>query len=545
MEMHFATVWEAIADAVPDSPAVVNGAVRRSWREYDDRAARLAAAFTAAGLGPDSKVGLYLYNSNEYLEAQYGAFKMRAVPVNVNYRYLDDELAYLLDNSDAEAVVFHRSLGDRVGRVHARLPELKLMVEVDDGPRSDDGPGVAGAIAYEDLVAAHDPMPRIERREDDLYMLYTGGTTGMPKGVMYAMGGMTDWFVKAGFPSIGVVAPSDAAEIAPLVAEAARAGTRSICIPACPLMHGTGMWLGAFIPHLLGGTVITLQSRSLDAHELLDVAQRERATALVIVGDAFAKPIVRALDEAAERGEPYDTGSLQMVVSSGVMWTAEVKEALLERMPQLVLVDAIGSTEGSIGLSLTMRGVSGETAKFTRDPTTKVFTDDGREVAPGSGDVGMVAAGGNVPLGYYKDEDKSARTFRVIDGVRYSFAGDLATVHEDGSLVLLGRGSQVINSAGEKVFPEEVEEAVKRVAGVNDCLVVGLEDERFGEVVTAVASLVPGAAVDEATIIAAVKQQLAGYKAPRRVVIVAEVPRAPNGKADYRAAKQHALAAAS
>jgi 3-oxocholest-4-en-26-oate---CoA ligase len=545
MEMHFATVWEAIADAVPDSPAVVNGAVRRSWREYDDRAARLAAAFTAAGLGPDSKVGLYLYNSNEYLEAQYGAFKMRAVPVNVNYRYLDDELAYLLDNSDAEAVVFHRSLGERVGRVHARLPELKLMVEVDDGPRSDDGPGVAGAIAYEDLVAAHDPMPRIERREDDLYMLYTGGTTGMPKGVMYAMGGMTDWFVKAGFPSIGVAAPSDAAEIAPLVAEAARAGTRSICIPACPLMHGTGMWLGAFIPHLLGGTVITLQSRSLDAHELLDVAQRERATALVIVGDAFAKPIVRALDEAAERGEPYDTGSLQMVVSSGVMWTAEVKEALLERMPQLVLVDAIGSTEGSIGLSLTMRGVSGETAKFTRDPATKVFTDDGREVAPGSGDVGMVAAGGNVPLGYYKDEDKSARTFRVIDGVRYSFAGDLATVHEDGSLILLGRGSQVINSAGEKVFPEEVEEAVKRVAGVNDCLVVGLEDERFGEVVTAVASLVPGAAVDEATIIAAVKQQLAGYKAPRRVVIVAEVPRAPNGKADYRAAKQHALAAAS
>jgi 3-oxocholest-4-en-26-oate---CoA ligase len=541
MELHFATVWEAIADELPDSPAVVNGVVRRSWREYDDRAARLAAAFTAAGLGPQSKVGLYLYNSNEYLEAQFGAFKIRAVPVNVNYRYLDDELAYLLNNSDAEAIVFHRSLGERVARVKPRLPGLKLLVEVDDGGEPADA---AGTVAYEELVASHEPQARQPRREDDLYMLYTGGTTGMPKGVMYAIGGMTDWFVKAGFPSMGLTAPSDPAQIGPLVAEAARAGQRSICMPACPLMHGTGMWLGAFVPHLLGGTVITLQGRSLDAHELLEVAQREQATALVIVGDAFAKPIVRALDEATERGEPYDTSSLQMVVSSGVMWTAEVKEAMLERMPQLVLVDAIGSTEGSIGLSLTMKGVFGETAKFTRDAATKVFTEDGREVTPGSGEVGLVAAGGNVPLGYYKDSEKSSRTFRVIDGVRYSFAGDLATVHEDGSLILLGRGSQVINSAGEKVFPEEVEEAVKRVSGVNDCLVVGLEDERFGEVVAAVASLVPGAAVDEATIIAAVKQELAGFKAPRRVVFVAEVPRAANGKADYRAAKRHLLAEA-
>ena len=541
MEMHFATVWEAIADVLPDSPALVHGEVRRTWGEYENRAARLASAFSTAGLGPHSKVGLYLYNSNEYLESQFAGFKMRAVPVNVNYRYLDGELAYLLDNSDAEAIVFHRSLGDRVARVRDRLPGLKLLVEVDDDP-SPGGPlRVEGATSYEELVSAHEPMPRIARREDDLYIHYTGGTTGMPKGVMYAIGGITGWFVHVGFSSLGLTAP-DPAQIPSLVEGPVRAGQRAIFIPVCPLMHGTGMFLGAFVPHLLGGTVVTLEQRSLDARELLAVAQRERATVLVIVGDAFAKPIVRALDEAAQAGKPYDLTALQMIGSSGAMWTTEVKAALLELVPHLALLDVIGSTEGSIGQNLMTKGLTTETALFSQDEATKVFTESDREVVPGSGEIGMVASGGNVPLGYYKDAAKSARTFRVIDGVRYSFAGDLATVEEDGSLRLLGRGSQVINSGGEKVFPEEVEEAVKRVEGVNDCLVVGVEDERFGEAVTAVVSLVPDAHVEEPVIIASVKQQLAGFKAPRRVVFVPEVPRAPNGKADYRSAKEQAVA---
>ena len=455
MEMHFATVWESIADALPDRPAIVHGSTSRSWREYDDRAARVAAALVAAGLGPDSKVGLFLYNSNEYLEAQFGAFKIRAVPINVNYRYLDDELWYLLDNADAEALVFHTSLGDRVARVAGRLPKLRLLVAVDDGPPADGA--FEGAVPWDELIATHEPMARIERDENDIYMLYTGGTTGMPKGVMYAMGGLTNGFVESAFPMLGMAPPSDAAEIAELV----KTADQLISIPACPLMHGTGVWLGTFIPHLAGGTVITLESRSLDPHELLETVQRRRATGVVIVGDAFAKPIIRALDEAAERGRPYDTSSLTTIISSGVMWTAEVKEALLERIEQAVLIDAIGSTEGSMGISITMRGVPPSTAKFNQMPTTKVFTEDGREVQPGSDEIGLVAAGGNVPLGYYKDAEKSARTFKVIDGVRYSFPGDLATVNEDGSLNLLGRGSQVINTAGEKVFPEEVEEAVK------------------------------------------------------------------------------------
>ena len=538
MEMHLATVWESIADALPDRPAIVNGSVSRTWREYDDRAARVATALVAAGLGPDSKVGLFLYNSNEYLEAQFGTFKMRGVAVNVNYRYLDDELWYLLDNADAEALVFHTSLGDRVARVAGRLPKLRLLVAVDDGPPAD-GEGIEGAVPWDELVSAHQPMERIERQEDDIYMLFTGGTTGMPKGVMYAMGGITNGFVEAGYPMLGLAPPTDAAEIAGLVASAGHL----ISIPACPLMHGTGVWLGTFIPHLAGGTVITLENRSLDPHELLETMQRHRATGIVIVGDAFAKPIIRALDEAAERGTPYDTSSLTTIISSGVMWTAEVKEALLERIEQAVLIDAIGSTEGSMGVSITMRGVPPATAKFNQMPTTKVFMEDGREVRPGSGEIGLVAAGGNVPLGYYKDEEKSARTFKVIDGVRYSFPGDLATVNEDGSLSLLGRGSQVINTAGEKVFPEEVEEAVKRVEAVDDCLVVGVPDDRFGEAVAAVVSLLPGHDADAAAIIAEVKHHLAGYKAPKHVVFVAQVPRAPNGKADYRTARQQAVAA--
>ncbi len=537
MELHFATVWEALADEIGDVTALVHGDTRRTWAEFDERSARIASAFTAAGLGPDSKIGLFLYNGNEYLEAQYAAFKMRGVAINVNYRYLDEELWYLLDNADAEALVFHSSLADRVAHVVARLPKLRLLIQVDDATSGTAAEPVPGAVAWADVMAGHDPMPRITRAEDDVYMLYTGGTTGMPKGVMYAIGGMTAGYLSSGFPLLGLPVPASPGEVATLVRQATDAGNRLISIPCAPLMHGTGIWLGAFIPLLAGGEVLTLQQRSFDADELLRAIQSERATNITIVGDVLAKPIVSAIDTAAAAGTPYDTSSMKMIVSSGVMFTSEMKEQVLDRIEQVVIVDAMGSTEGAMGLNVSMKGVPPATAKFSQMPDTKVFTDDGRQVQPGSGEVGLVAAGGNVPFGYYKDAEKSARTFRMIDGVRYSFPGDMATVAEDGSLILLGRGSQVINTGGEKVFPEEVEEAVKRVAGVRDCLVVGLDDDRFGQSVTAVASLEPGAELDEATVIADVKRQLAGYKAPKRVVFVTDIPRAPNGKADYPAAK--------
>ena len=533
MEHHFATVWESLADVLGDDTAVVHADRRFTWTQYDDRAARLAAAYAAAGLGPDSKVGLYLYNGNEYLEAHYAAFKMRGVPINVNYRYIDEELRYLLENSDAEALVFHSSLGDRVERVRERVPNVKLFIEVDDG----DTGRVQGALPYEDVLAGNDPMARITRSETDVYMLYTGGTTGMPKGVMYDMGNLTRSFEALGFPLLGKVPPDDAADIAPMVKEVIDAGGRLISLPSAPLMHGTGMWLGAMIPQLGGAQIVTLQSRSLDPDEVLGTVQREAVTSLTIVGDSFARPLINAFDAAAASGTPYDLSKLKMIVSSGVMWTAEVKEQLIDRIEQVILLDAMGSSEGSMGTSISMKGLPPATATFTKNPNAKVFTDDDREVQPGSDEVGLLAAGGMVPIGYFKDPEKSARTFRTIDGVRYSFPGDMAMIAADGSLILLGRGSQVINSGGEKIFPEEVEEAVKRVDGVIDCLVVGVDDAKFGQAVTAVASLAPGATVTEAQIIAAVKTDLAAYKAPKRVVFVAEVPRAPNGKADYKGAR--------
>jgi 3-oxocholest-4-en-26-oate---CoA ligase len=538
MELHYATIWESIADTIPAATAIVHGDTVRTWAEYDERAARLAAAYIAGGLGPDSKVALYMYNGNEYLEAQYAAFKMRGVPVNVNYRYLDDELWYLLDNADAEALVFHSSLGDRVAKVLTRLPKLKLLIEVDDGGLF--AGAVGSAEPYDDVIAVHAAAPRVTRSEDDIYMLYTGGTTGMPKGVMYDMASHVGLFLRSGWPFIGQKVPETAAAVAPQVAAITEAGARMIAIPCAPLMHGTGLWLGAFAAHLTGGEVITLTSRTLDPHEVLRTAQARRATSLVIVGDAFAKPLIAAIDDAVERDVPYDLSSIGVILSSGVMWTTEVKQQLLERIPQTVLFDAIGSTEGSMGNQMSTRGGSTDTATFTQNPTTKVFTADGREVVPGSDEVGMVAAGGFVPLGYFKDPEKSARTFRTVDGVRYSFPGDLAQVGGDGRLILLGRGSQVINSGGEKIFPEEVEEAVKRVPGVRDCLVVGVADDRFGQAVTAVAAC-DDPDVDEAAVIAHVKSQLASYKAPKRVIFVAEVPRAANGKADYPTAKQYAV----
>ncbi|MFK8025672.1 MAG: AMP-binding protein [Ilumatobacter sp.] len=546
MEMHFATVWESIADAIPDHPATSHGSVTRTWAEYDDRAARLAQAFTDAGLEPDSKIGLFMYNSNEYLETHYAAFKMRGVAVNINYRYLDEEVWYLLDNSDAEAIVFHASLASRVANVLHRLPKLKLVIIVDDIRDGDDVVDVPGALAFEEVLAGHDPMQRITRREDDTYMLYTGGTTGMPKGVIYAVGGLCGSLTGGGFPLMGMEPPETADQIAPRVKALAESDLGLYTsIPCAPVMHGTGCWLGWFIPMVGGAHIVTLTSRSLDAHEVWSTVERHAVNGLTIVGDSFAKPLLRALDEGSPGDGTYDTSSIRMINSSGVMWTTEVKDQLIDRVEQAVLMDAMGSTEGSMGVQIAMKGVPTETARFDKSPDAKVFDDDDREVVPGSGQIGRVAAGGNVPLGYFKDPDKSARTFRVIDGVSYSFPGDLATVEADGSLVLLGRGSQVINTGGEKVFPEEVEEAVKRVDGVVDCLVVGIDDEKFGQAVTAVASLSEGADVDQAAVIASVKSELAGYKAPKTVVFVADVPRAPNGKADYKTARALAEAAHS
>lgn len=531
MELSYATLWESISDKIGDEEAIVTGTDRRTWTEYENRASRLAKAFGEAGLGPDSKIGMYLWNGNEYLESQFAAMKIRGVPININYRYLDDELLYLLDNSDAEALVFHTSLSDRVARVKDRAKGVRLWIEVDDG-----GESLPGALAYEEVIAGHDPAARITRDPTDIYMLYTGGTTGMPKGVMYETGGMLQSFVGLIFPLLGMGVPA-IHDIPKLVETITKERRGVVSIPTCPLMHGTGMWLGAMIPHCAGARVVMLEGRSFDAKELLQKIGSERPTQVVIVGDAFAKPIVAALEEARNIGSTVDLSSLQFMISSGVMWTSEVKEALLE-WHDFTLIDAIGSTEGSMGTQITTRGNANETAKFTMGAATRVFTEDGREVEPGSGETGMVAAGGAVPIGYFKDEKKSQATFREIDGVRYSFPGDWARVEADGTLSLLGRGSNCINTAGEKVYPEEVEEAVKTHSDVFDCLVVGVEDEKFGQRVTGVVSLRPGGVVSPDELRAFTKKKLAGYKVPKQLFLVERVERAPNGKADYKWARE-------
>jgi fatty-acyl-CoA synthase len=537
MNWNFGTVFESVADAIPDSTALVQGERRRTWREFDERAARLAAALRDLGVGHDSKVAFYLYNSNEYLETLQACFKLRAVPANVNYRYTEHELAYLLENSDAEVVVFHGSLGDRVGAVRDRAPKLRAAVQVEDG-----SPLLDGALRYEGLIEAHEPMERIERSGDDLLFLYTGGTTGMPKAVVWRHEDLFGALAPLAYAFFGLEAPEDSAEAGALARKVHESGLVPVHLPASPLMHGTGQF-STLQALFLGGTIVTLENRHFDPHELWQVVQRERVTQIAIVGDAFAKPMLRALEEADARGEPYDLSSLLLVISSGVIWSESVKRALIERHP-VIAYDSLGSSEGvGFANAITTTDSKGETAKFGIGPNTKVFTDDGREVKPGSGDVGYLAVGGHIPLGYYKDPEKTERTFRVVDGRRYSIPGDYATVEEDGTITLLGRGSVSINSGGEKIFPEEVEEAVKRHPGVADVVVVGVPDERFGEAVTAVVAPTPGTTPDEEEIAEAVERSgLARFKRPRHVVVVDAVPRGPHGKADYAWARETARA---
>ena len=534
MELHFASVWETISDLIPDRPALISGNTTRTWREYDDRAARIAALLDAHGIGHDAKVGIYLHNSNEYLEAQYGIFKVRGVPINVNYRYKADELVYLLDNADAEAVFYQGCYAARIWEIRNRLPKVKLYVQVDDGTEA----LLADAVDYERAIRDHRPMERIERSSDETYMLYTGGTTGLPKGVMYTHGQFISVMMGA-VQSMGLSVPSSVEDI-PAVIEAVRdADAFTVSLAACPLMHGTGMWLGSMVPLLTGGTVVTIPKLGLDPHLIWSEVERNACTSVTIVGDAFAKPMLDALDDAAKRGNPYGLSSLGSIVSSGVMWSTEVKEGLLTHH-DMRLVDAMGSTEGGIGSSVASREEHTQTARFQINPGVKVFADDGHEVAPGSGEMGKLATSGLVPVGYYKDPEKSAATFREIDGVRYSFPGDYATVEADGTITLLGRGSNCINTAGEKVYPEEVEEAVKRHPSIYDCLVVGLTDERFGQRVVAVASVGERKQVDEQGLIDFTRDHLAGYKLPKQVLFVEQVRRAPNGKADYKWARTQA-----
>ena len=534
MEVHFASIWEKTADLIPNEPALICGNITRTWQEYDDRSSRLANLLRDHGLGDNSKVGLYLHNSNEYLEAQYSIFKIKGVPINVNYRYKEDELVYLLDNADAEAIFFQACYADQISSIKDKLPKVKLFIQVEDSTDSSKKVG----IDYESAIRSNDPMERIERSDDNIYMLYTGGTTGMPKGVMYQHGS----FIQSMFKTLlgmGFPVPEDFDSLPENILQLSKDNNLPVSMVACPLMHGTGMWLGAYLPLLTGGSVVTIPQLGFDPDLLWKEVERTKASSIVIVGDAFAKPLMDSLDAAKESGKPYKISSVNMMISSGVMWSAEVKKGLLEHH-DMVLIDAMGSTEGGMGASISTREAPAATAKFSINPGVIVITDDGRHVEPGSGEMGKIGTSGLVPLGYYKDPKKSAATFKEVDGVRYSFPGDYALVESDGTITLLGRGSNCINTAGEKVYPEEVEEAVKRHPNIYDCLVVGVEDPKFGQRVVALASHKGDDEISEQDLISYTREHLAGYKLPKQVLFVDKVMRAPNGKANYKWAKEKA-----
>jgi 3-oxocholest-4-en-26-oate---CoA ligase len=532
---NIADIFEEVAATIPDQLALQHGDVSRTWSEFDSRADGVAGTLLGSGLVEQDKIAQYLYNSPEYLESVLGAFKAGFAVVNTNYRYTADELVYLWDNADTRCVVYHGAFDDRVDAVRDRLPEIRLWLRVDDGS----GPCPTWALDYETAVATNQTVGAGRapwgRSGDHLLLLYTGGTTGMPKGVMWRQDdlvGALDASNRRRLP--------DAPTAGAVAGRISGPGPRGL--PGAPLMHGTGFF-NAISTMMLGGSTTTLTGRHFDVTELLDTIESRSINSISIVGDAFAKPMLRALDAEPDR---WDISSLRVIVSSGVMWSRETKQGLLRHNERLIMVDTLGSSE-AIGMAsnVSTKESAGDdtTARFALGPNTRVVTEDGRDVIPGSDELGRVALRGRTPIGYYKDEAKSAATFQVIDGVRYSIPGDWATVAADGSVQLLGRGSQCINTGGEKVYPEEVEETLKTHPAVRDSAVVGVPDERFGEAICALIELEPDRSVSDEELSVHVRSHLAGYKSPRHLVRVPTVGRAVNGKLDYRALREAALAA--
>ncbi len=526
MGWNYGDILDGVGQVVPpDKPALIHGDRVISWADFSRRSNNLARRFLNRGAQAGDKVAFYMRNRPAYSELLAACFKARLVHVNVNYRYVDEELHYILDNSDSLIVVYDSEFADHVTNLRPRLPDVRLWVEVTD----DEQPRAEFAVSYEALAEIGEGEGlKLKRSGDDMLFIYTGGTTGMPKGVMWALDDLWHAGAAGATPATGMVPPADLDEHCRNVA-ATPAGP---LIPCCPQMHGTGL-LTSVAALSMGGTVVTLTHPSFDPAELWEAVERHKVTSLAIVGDAFAKPMLRELD--ANPGK-YDISSLVSVISSGVMWSPEVKQGLLRHNRNMVLTDSFGASEAvGFGRSDTTADGTTEVAKFQIGEHCKVFTEDHREVQPGSDEAGFVARSGAIPRGYYKDEEKTARTFPVIDGVRYSMPGDYCKVTEDGTLILLGRGSVCINTAGEKVYPEEVEEVLKTYPGIVDALVVGVPDEKWGQMVTGVVQPEPGVSLDEAAVQVHVRQHLAGYKTPKRILQKGNLGRASNGKADYKA----------
>ncbi len=525
--VNIADLFELVAGAVPDRLALVAGDRRLTYGELDARANRFARHLLESGVSPGDRVAIHSWNRTEWVEAMLGAYKARAVAINVNYRYVADELAYLLDNSSTSVLVFERSFAPVVAAVRNELPDLAHLVVVEDGA---DGPideeSLSGLVEYEEALGRQAPDALgLERSPDDLYILYTGGTTGMPKGVMWRHEDI--FFAALGGGGWGQPPIQRAEEIVDRIPPEEQA-VRTLAL--APIMHGAAQW-AMFITLFGGGTVVLSTSRGFDPHEAWRLAERERVMSIAIVGDAMARPMAEALDDP---GASYDLSSLIVVGSGGAVFSTAVKEQLRAHLPDLMLVDSFGATE--LGAAGTQADHT-LGARFPHNEFMSVLGDDLRPAPPGV--VGRLARRGHIPLGYLGDPEKTAATFVVDpDGVRWAIPGDFCRFEEDGTITLLGRGSGCINTGGEKVFPEEVEVALKSHPAVFDVLVVGIPDDRFTERVAAVVQPRTGHDVSLDDLAEHCRSKLAGYKVPRALRLVDEIGRTASGKADYRWAKE-------
>jgi 3-oxocholest-4-en-26-oate---CoA ligase len=523
MEFNLADLFEAAVDAYPEREYLVADGKRRTYAEMEERANQLAHYLAGQGIGAGDHVGIYAYNSVEWVEAAWAVFKLRAVWININYRYVKDELRYLLSNADLKALVYQREFSPLVTSLLDELPDLRHLVVIQDGSDAEPAPG---SVDYESALAGQSGERDFEPRSgDDLYILYTGGTTGMPKGVVwrhedvfYALGGGTDPMTNTRVTDPAVMVEKGAA--GPMVH-----------LPVAPLMHGATQW--CVMGQSFVGSKIVLMAK-FDPHRVWQLVGEERVNSVMITGDAMGKPMVETL---AERRDHYDLSSLLAVVSSAALFSAPVKDQFFEQLPNLLITDAIGSSEGgNNGLTVVTAGntamKSGPTVHLLGE--TVVFDEQLGPVEPGSGTIGKIARSGNIPLGYYNDPKKTAEVFINVRGTRYVMPGDYATVEADGSITLLGRGSIVINSGGEKIFPEEVESAVRSHPDVMDAIVCGAADERWGQTVAAIVQPRPGrSAPTLSSLQEHCRESIAGYKLPRRLFVVDSIERSPSGKPDY------------